>query len=135
MVKSLLRGIGDTKKVEKFYDDWSKNYEQSLIDWNYKAPRQSVNILNKYIKIKPKYLLDLACGTGLFSEEYTKFYPQCICDGSDISKKIIDISKNKKIYRKLFKTSFEKKIKSNTCLLYTSPSPRDATLSRMPSSA
>ena len=25
--------------------------------------------------------------------------------------------------------------KSNTCLLYTSPSPRDATLSRMPSSA
>ena len=26
-------------------------------------------------------------------------------------------------------------IKANTCLLYTSPSPRDATLSRMPSSA
>ena len=26
-------------------------------------------------------------------------------------------------------------INSNTCLLYTSPSPRDATLSRMPSSA
>ena len=46
MVKSLLKGIGDTKKVEKFYDDWSKNYEQSLIDWNYKAPRQSVNVLN-----------------------------------------------------------------------------------------
>ena len=26
-------------------------------------------------------------------------------------------------------------IKTDTCLLYTSPSPRDATLSRMPSSA
>ena len=26
-------------------------------------------------------------------------------------------------------------VHSNTCLLYTSPSPRDATLSRMPSSA
>ena len=26
-------------------------------------------------------------------------------------------------------------IKANNCLLYTSPSPRDATLSRMPSSA
>ena len=119
MVKSLLKGIGDTKKVEKFYDDWSKNYEQSLIDWNYKAPRQSVNILNKYVKIKPKNILDLACGTGLFLEEYSKFYPQCICDGSDISQKIIDISKKKKIY----------------CLLYTSPSPRDYTRSRMPSSA
>ena len=30
--------------------------------------------------------------------------------------------------------AFEK-IKNGTCLLYTSPSPRDATLSRMPSSA
>ena len=28
-----------------------------------------------------------------------------------------------------------KQIKYNACLLYTSPSPRDATLSRMPSSA
>ena len=28
-----------------------------------------------------------------------------------------------------------KKIKSNICLLYTSPSPRDRTRSRMPSSA
>ena len=29
----------------------------------------------------------------------------------------------------------KKKTKKKTCLLYTSPSPRDATLSRMPSSA
>ena len=28
-----------------------------------------------------------------------------------------------------------KKVNNSTCLLYTSPSPRDATLSRMPSSA
>ena len=114
MAKSLLRGIGDTKKVEKFYDDWAENYDQSLIDWNYKAPRQSATILNKYIKNKPKNLLDLACGTGLFFQEYSKFFPLCICDGSDISEKIIDISRRKKIYRKLFKTSFEKKIKSDT---------------------
>ena len=31
--------------------------------------------------------------------------------------------------------SVELAINPNTCLLYTSPSPRDATLSRMPSSA
>ena len=59
MVKSLLKGIGDTKKVEKFYDDWSKNYEQSLIDWNYKAPRQSVNILNKYIKTRNERIINI----------------------------------------------------------------------------
>ena len=33
------------------------------------------------------------------------------------------------------KGRFESKVRELTCLLYTSPSPRDATLSRMPSSA
>ena len=37
-------------------------------------------------------------------------------------------------YLKKYQHSFEF-IDNNTCLLYTSPSPRDATLSRMPSSA
>ena len=32
-------------------------------------------------------------------------------------------------------TNYESDVKALTCLLYTSPSPRDATLSRMPSSA
>ena len=37
----------------------------------------------------------------------------------------------------IFKASYKKanRSKTNSCLLYTSPSPRDATLSRMPSSA
>ena len=39
-------------------------------------------------------------------------------------------------FRKLFETDCEVFFAFNgTCLLYTSPSPRDATLSRMPSSA
>ena len=43
----------------------------------------------------------------------------------------IDIGENKN-----WKAVFENKLKQTyTCLLYTSPSPRDATLSRMPSSA
>ena len=59
---------------------------------------------------------------------------------SDLIKgvKLIDIEllnpHEKIIERK--KTSLAKFIKSyDSCLLYTSPSPRDATLSRMPSSA
>ena len=35
----------------------------------------------------------------------------------------------------IINTSFQDLIIDNSCLLYTSPSPRDATLSRMPSSA
>ena len=56
--------------------------------------------------------MDLACGTGLFAEEVRKYFPKCICDGCDISGEILKISKTKKIYRNLYKKSFEKKINS-----------------------
>ena len=110
-MKSLRKGIGNSKDVEIFYDKWSNTYNQTLYNWNYKAPKQSVNILKKFIKKKPKHLLDLACGTGLFIKEYLKTYPKCICDGSDISKKILNISQESGKYRNLYKKSFEKKIK------------------------
>ena len=110
-MKSLRKGIGSPKDVEIFYDKWSNSYDQTLYNWNYKAPKQSVNILKKFIKKKPRFLLDLACGTGLFVKEYLKTYPNCICDGSDISKKILYISEVSGKYRNLYKKSFEKKIK------------------------
>jgi len=109
-MKSLRKGIGNSKDVEIFYDKWSNSYDQTLYNWNYKAPKQSLNILKKFIKKKPRYLLDLACGTGLFVKEYLKTYPNCICDGSDISKKILNISEVSGKYRNLYKKSFEKKI-------------------------
>ena len=109
-MSSLLKGIGNSQSVKKYYDSWSSEYDQSLHQWDYRAPKQSVKILAQFIKKKPKYLLDLACGTGLFTEELLKEFPDCICDGSDISPKIINISKNKKIYRKLFQSNFEKRI-------------------------
>ena len=71
-MSSLLEGIGNTHSVKKYYDSWSSEYDQSLHQWNYKAPKQSVKILAQFIKKKPKYLLDLACGTGLFTEELLK---------------------------------------------------------------
>ena len=64
----------------------------------------------KKLTKKPKYLLDLACGTGLFVEKFKKIFPKCICDGSDISKEILEISNSKGLYRNLYQTSFENKI-------------------------
>ena len=110
-MKSLRKGIGNRKDVESYYDDWSSSYNETLNKWNYKAPLQSANILKRYIKTKPKYLLDLACGTGLFVEKFLQIYPECICDGSDISRKILNVSKRNGKYRNLYKKSFEKKIK------------------------
>ena len=109
-MKSLRKGIGNRKDVERYYDDWSSSYNETLNKWNYKAPLQSANILKRYIKTKPKYLLDLACGTGLFVEKFLQVFPECICDGSDISRKILNVSKRNGKYRHLYKKNFENKI-------------------------
>ena len=57
------------------------------------------------------------------------FFKQ-ICDEKD-DQKCLELGKNWVIAMETNLASLE----SNFCLLYTSPSPRDATLSRMPSSA
>ena len=46
-----------------------------------------------------------------------------------------DVVKVKPGYARNFLLPQGKALRANNCLLYTSPSPRDATLSRMPSSA
>ena len=53
--------------------------------------------------------------------------PAALCLASELAKQDLNI---KGISTKSPNEKWE-----NTCLLYTSPSPRDATLSRMPSSA
>ena len=109
---NLLKGLGNNREILNFYDNWSDKYDKTLNEWNYKAPKQAAFILKKYSINKPKILLDLACGTGLFALEIRKVFPTIICDGSDISKKIMNISLQKNLYRNLFLSNFEKKIRS-----------------------
>ena len=47
----------------------------------------------------------------------------------------VEIDLAREIYERLLSKGWRKIEKNWNCLLYTSPSPRDATLSRMPSSA
>ena len=108
-VKSLVDGIGNQSITEKYYDDWALNYDQTLKNWNYKAPMKAVNALIE-IKENIRFNLDLACGTGMFAKELKKKYPNIIIDGCDISSQSLKIAKQKKLYRRLLKKSFEKKI-------------------------
>ena len=113
-MSKLLKGIGNSKEVKNFYDNWSSAYDKTLNEWNYKAPKQAALTLKKYSINRPRFLLDLACGTGLFALEIKKIFPAIICDGSDISKKIINISLQKNLYRNLYLSSFEKNIRSES---------------------
>ena len=107
--KSLLDGIGNQNVTEKYYDDWATNYDITLKKWKYKAPLKAVSVLLN-IRKKFDYCLDLACGTGMFGEEIKKQFKNITVDGCDISADSLKFAKQKKIYRKLFKNSFEKKI-------------------------
>ena len=107
--KSLVAGIGNHNQTKKYYDDWSQNYDQTLNQWDYRAPRKASLILKSFNKVNPKKILDLACGTGLFAEELIKIYPKTKIDGVDISKKIITIARSKKIYNNLICANFDKK--------------------------
>ena len=109
MVKSkdLIKGIGNYKATTKYYDDWSSTYDASLKKWSYRAPSKASLILKTYLTTPPKNILDLACGTGLFAESITNFFPKAVIDGMDISKKILLKAKEKKIYNKLFCSNFD----------------------------
>lgn len=108
--KSLVNGIGNFKVTKKYYDQWSAQYDHTLLKWSYRAPKKCSIILNKYITFKPKNMFDLACGTGLFAQEILKIYPRILIDGADISKKILDQARQKKIFKKLSCLNFDKKI-------------------------
>ena len=105
--KSLVSGVGNLTKTTKYYDEWSENYDKTLKLWNYQAPKKSIKFLKETISTKPKNILDLACGTGLFGTELKKVYPKSYIYGSDISKKSLKITLGKKIYTKLQIKNFE----------------------------
>ena len=112
--KSLVSGVGNLSKTSKYYDDWSENYDETLKLWNYQAPKKSIKFLKETITIKPDNILDLACGTGLFGIELKTIYPKSNIYGSDISKKSLKISADKKIYIKLKNKNFEELHHYNT---------------------
>ena len=61
-------------KVLKYYDDWTKNaqFNQDMIDWDYTAPVNTVQLIDKYIHDKNIKILDAGCGSGLAGVELKK---------------------------------------------------------------
>ena len=61
-------------KVLKYYDDWTKNaqFNQDMIDWEYTAPVNTVQLFDKYILDKNIKILDAGCGSGLAGIELKK---------------------------------------------------------------
>lgn len=52
-----------------------------------------------YLKIEPRYVLDLGCGTGLFTKQLKKYYPQAIVVGVDLVHAMLREAQSKQGWR------------------------------------
>ena len=74
-------------------------------------------------------------GAGFTTEDFTKSFIGIASTGAKVTPCNMHINELSEIVEKSVNASGGKGILFNTCLLYTSTSPRDTLLSRMPSSA
>ncbi len=83
------------KKVIEYYDKWviKNKYNKDMVDWNYVAPRNSVNLFCKYAVNKKQKILDAGCGTGLVGIELIKKNFSNIT-GVDFSKSMLKLVPN-----------------------------------------
>lgn len=52
------------QEIEGYYDNWARDYDQNLRDWNYQAPKVAAGLLKQEVAIESN-ILDAGCGTGL----------------------------------------------------------------------
>ena len=99
-----------TDEVMKYYDEWGEKdkYNKDMVEWNYTGPKETVDVLKKYIEDKEILIFDAGCGTGLVGLELKKFGFKYF-HGADLSQKLLDtVPEN--LYQKLIKVDLNKTI-------------------------
>ena len=107
---NLLKGAYNLSTPDdnrKYYEGFAPFYDSVFVkDLGYTYPSAVANLLVKKIKIDGP-ICDIGCGTGLVASEIKKKAPNAIIDGVDISKDMIQISREKNIYRNLLELNLE----------------------------
>ena len=107
---NLLKGAYNLSTPDdnrKYYEGFAPFYDSIFVkDLGYTYPSVVANLLVENIKIDGP-ICDIGCGTGLVASEIKKKAPNAIIDGVDISKDMIQISREKNIYRNLIELNLE----------------------------
>jgi SAM-dependent methyltransferase len=107
---NLLKGAYNLSTPDdnrKYYEGFAPFYDSVFVkDLGYTYPSAVAKLLLKKIKIDGP-ICDIGCGTGLVASEIKKKAPNAIIDGVDISKDMIQISREKNIYRNLLELNLE----------------------------
>ena len=102
-----------TEEVMRYYDEWGEKdkYNRDMVEWNYTGPKETVDVLKKYLLNKDALFFDAGCGTGLVGLELSKFGYKNF-HGADLSQKLLDtVPKN--LYQKLLNVDLNKQIELN----------------------
>jgi predicted TPR repeat methyltransferase len=88
--KGLSNISKNSKDVAKYYDNWSRDYDETLAEWRYDAPEQVASML--ITELSPKsVVLDAGCGTGLSGRALRSAGFETV-DGIDVSSRSLKTS-------------------------------------------
>ena len=105
----LRQGSTSSEEVEKSYDGWAPTYDDTLAEWDYRAPEEAAIILQSAIP-KNSRILDVGCGTGLMGIALRKANFSGPIDGIDISAESLSTAKKCGVYRSLRKVDLQEHI-------------------------
>ena len=107
---NLLKGAYNLSTPDdnrKYYEGFAPFYDSVFVkDLGYTYPSVIANLLLEKFKVDGP-ICDIGCGTGLVASEIKKIAPKAVIDGVDISQDMIQISREKNIYRDLVELNLE----------------------------
>ena len=103
----LKQGSTSSGEVAKTYDDWAESYDQTLADWDYRAPADAAQLLRTRAELDVA-ILDAGCGTGLTGVALQRAGFVGPIDGLDISPISLHEAEKRGCYRKLHTANLQK---------------------------
>ena len=97
---SLRAGSSDAETVRRYYDDWAGSYDETLQDWDYRAPNDCADGVVPGLGAGAR-VLDVGCGTGLMGAVLAARVPGVAVDGTDISQASLDRAGARGVYDRL----------------------------------
>ena len=97
--------------IRDIFDVFADDFEEVLEGLDYAVPslmEQALDALSKNVKLKKMRILDAGCGTGLCGAYLKKYAAFRGLDGVDISEKMLEVAKRKKLYTRLFNQDLNK---------------------------
>lgn len=96
---SLRQGTTDSLAVQSYYNDWADKYDETLAEWQYRAPEDASDLIAPLLGDGAR-VLDVGCGTGLLAHALRKRGDYTF-DGIDISAASLHLAEQRGDYAQL----------------------------------